>query len=402
MRQAELSTLKRGLMSLLLPLSLLAGCQDRSGAARSGAGSWPPPLGASLAPRFDSEEASFQLTTVAEGLDHPWSMAFLPNGEILVTERPGRLRLLRAGKLLPEPLGGVPEVLARGQGGLLDIALHKDFAKNGLVYLSYAKPGPEGGTTAIMRGRLGPTGLEDGEEIFVAKAWGSTGHHFGGRMVFDRSGHLYLTVGDRGRMEQAQDPSNHNGTTLRLRDDGSVPKDNPFVGQAGYLPEIYSYGHRNAQGMTVHTETGAIWQNEHGPKGGDEINIIKAGANYGWPKVTYGIDYNGAVLSERTEMEGVESPVLQWTPSIAPSGMVVYTGDAFPQWKGNVFSGALVLTHLRRVAFQGGKPVHEEKLLADLGERIRYVTQGPDGLLYLLTDARNGRMLRLDPSKSSN
>jgi aldose sugar dehydrogenase len=344
-----------------------------------------------------SELHDFHLVVVTDGLSHPWGMAFLPGGDILVTERAGRLRLVRDGKLLDQPLTGVPQVAASGQGGLLDVALHPDFADNRLIYLAYAKPGPQGATTAIARGRLGESGLEEVEDIFVAQAWGTTGRHFGSRLVFDGDGNLYLTIGDRGEMDRAQNPRDHAGTTIRLHDDGSVPEDNPFGGRSDALPEIYTFGNRNAQGMVIHPDTGAVWQNEHGPRGGDEINLIQAGRNYGWPRVTHGVAYSGAEITPHVELEGTEPPLLHWTPSIAPSGMAVYTGDAFPEWQGDVFVGALAGQHLRRVVFDGLEPVHEESLLQGFA-RIRDVRTGPDGFLYLLTDESSAVLVRLEPA----
>jgi aldose sugar dehydrogenase len=277
-----------------------------------------------------SRSERFRVVTVVDGLAHPWGMAFLPGGDILVTERPGRLRLVRNGKLQREPVGGVPEVWARGQGGLLDVALHPAFATNRLVYLSYSKPGPRGATTAVARGRFEDGRLTAVEDIFVADAWSENRIHFGSRLVFDRDGLLFVTVGDRGddtglgTRQRAQNLGDHAGSTLRLHDDGRVPDDNPFVGREGARPEIWSYGHRNAQGMTLHPETGAIWQHEHGPRGGDEVNVIRRGANYGWPVVTHGINYIGTKISDQREGAGIEKSLLVWVPSIAPSGMAFY------------------------------------------------------------------------------
>jgi aldose sugar dehydrogenase len=333
---------------------------------------------------------------VVRGLSHPWGMAFLPDGDLLITERSGRLRLVRNGQLVEQPIDGVPEVFARGQGGLLDVALHPAFERNQLVYLTYSKPLRHGATTALGRGRLAGHRLVDFQDIFVARAQGNTDRHFGSRIAFDRAGRVYITIGDRGEMRRAQDLSDHAGTTIRLHDDGRVPQDNPFARRRGALPEIFTYGNRNAQGMVVHPHTGEIWQNEHGPRGGDEINLIRAGANYGWPEVTHGIDYSGARITDRTAAPGMESPVLHWTPSIAPSGMTVYSGDIFPHWRGSFFIGALANQHLRRVVLDGRNVVEEEVLLPGLG-RIRDVRQGPDGYLYLLTDAASGALLRVEP-----
>jgi glucose/arabinose dehydrogenase len=345
-----------------------------------------------------SEQATFELVTVARGLDHPWGMAFLPDGGVLITERSGQLRLLRDGVLDPTPIAGVPEVVARGQGGLLDVALHPDFPNTPWVYLSYAGPGADGAATTVARARLGDHALEDLEVIFRAVPDISSSHHFGSRLAFDRAGFLYVTAGERGRDALAQDLAQHPGSVLRLRDDGGVPEDNPFVGRAGAQPEIYSWGHRNPQGMAVHPETGAIWTQEHGARGGDEVNIVRAGANYGWPVITYGIGYSGAPIGEGTHKEGMEQPVYYWVPSIAPSGMAFYIGDAFPEWQGDLFVGALKDQLLARLELDGEEVVHEERLLEGEIGRIRDVEMGPDGFLYLLTDERDGGLYRLEPA----
>lgn len=347
---------------------------------------------------FTSEHHTFRVATVVEGLEHPWGMAFLPDGSILVTERPGRLRLVRNGVLEPEPIAGVPEVWARGQGGLLDVALHPDFERNRLVYLSYSKPGPNGATTAVARGRLVDGRLEDVEDIFVADAWTNRGQHFGSRLVFDGKGHLFISVGDRGVMQEAQNPSNHQGTIIRLHDDGRVPADNPFVGREGFRPEIYAYGIRSPQGLALHPETGELWETEHGPRGGDEINLILPGRNYGWPTITYGINYNGEKISDHTHMEGMEQPLHYWVPSIATSGLAFYTGDKFPGWKGDAFVGGLAGQQLVRLRFDGTRRVAIEVLLTELKRRIRDVRNGPDGYIYLLVDEPSAPMLRLEPA----
>ena len=346
-----------------------------------------------------SEKHAFRVSTVVQGLENPWGMAFLPGGDVLVTERPGRLRVVRGGKLQPGAVGGVPEVFAQGQGGLMDVALHPKFAENRLVYLSYSKPGPQGATTAVIRGRLEGDRLSGVQEVFEAKAWGTRGVHFGSRLVFDRDGYLFVSVGDRGTMENAQDLSNHAGKILRLHDDGRVPRDNPFAGRSGALPEIYAYGVRSPQGMGLHPETGALWESEHGPRGGDEINLIQPGRNYGWPVITYGINYNGSSITDITEKEGMEQPLHRWVPSIATSGLAIYHGDAFPEWKGDVFVGGLAGEHLARVGFDGTRAAGSEKLLEGIG-RIRDVRVGPDGFLYVLTDAARGSLLRLEPASA--
>ncbi len=345
----------------------------------------------------DSQDQRFRVETVATGVAHPWGMAFLPNGDILVTERPGRMRLIRNGQLQQQPVAGTPEVWANGQGGLLDVALHPQFAQNLMVYITYSKSGERGATTALARARWENDRLNDLQDIFVAEAWGTRPQHFGSRIVFDGQGMLFMTIGERNERNRAQDPSDHAGTTIRLHDDGRVPQDNPFVGRQNARPEIWSYGHRNAQGMAVHPQTGEIWQNEHGPRGGDEINIARAGRNYGWPLVTHGREYSGGVITQDTIRPGIEPSLLHWTPSIAPSGMIIYRGDRFPQWRGNVFSGALAGQHLRRVVFDGERPVRQESLLEGRA-RIRHVAESPDGYIYLLTDASDAQVLRLVPA----
>lgn len=344
-----------------------------------------------------SQEHDFRVVTVAEGLEHPWSLAFLPNGDLLVTERPGRLRLVRQGSLMDAPIAGVPPVEPQGQGGLLEVSLHPDFASNGYVYLTYSRTAEGGVTTALSRGRLQGTRLTGVEELFVAQTSSTSGAHFGSRLVWDGDGNLFMSVGDRGIMDEAQNPGNHHGTILRLTAEGDPAPGNPFLGRSDALPEIFAYGIRSPQGMALHPETGELWENEHGPRGGDEINIIRAGRNYGWPAVSYGINYNGSVITELTHAPGMEQPLLHWTPSIAVSGMAFYTGHQFPGWRGNVFNGALAGQHLRRVVFQGATPIHQESLLEELGVRIRDVRQGPDGFIYLLTDQREGAVLRLEP-----
>ena len=345
-----------------------------------------------------SQHHPYRVERVAGGLQNPWGIAFLPSGDMLVTERPGRLRLIRGGTLQPEPIAGVPEVFARGQGGLLDVALHPHFATNRLVYLSYSKPGPEGATTAVIRGRLDGNRLAEVEEIFEARAWSGTGLHFGSRLLFDREGYLFVSVGERGSQENAQNLGNHAGKIMRLHDDGRVPTDNPFVGRSGVLPEIWAYGIRSPQGLAIHPATGEIWESEHGPRGGDEINHIRPGRNFGWPVITYGINYNGSPITDITSKEGMEQPAHQWTPSIAASGLAIYEGAAFPQWRGDYFVGALAGKHLARVRLRNGRTAEEEKLLTGLDGRIRDVRVGPDGFLYVLTDERDGGVYRIRPA----
>jgi glucose/arabinose dehydrogenase len=341
----------------------------------------------------------FRLVEVAAGLANPWSLAFLPGGDMLVTERPGRLRLIRDGKLARQPVAGAPKVAARGQGGLLDVVPHPRFSENGLIYLSYAGDGDGGAGTEVMRAKLNDTALEEAKVIFRVTPKTPGGNHYGSRLLFAPDGNLFVTLGDRFTYrDQAQSTADHLGTVVRIRDDGSIPEDNPFKGQANAQPEIYSYGHRNSQGIALRPGTSEIWQHEHGPRGGDEVNLLKPGANYGWPKITYGVDYSGAIISDKKEMPGMEQPVVYWVPSIAPSGMAFYDGDKMPAWKGDLFVGALALTHLRRLRLDGQRVTEQEVLLEDLGDRIRDVRSGPDGFLYIVTDdPRNGKVLRLEP-----
>lgn len=347
---------------------------------------------------YKSEKATFQVETVANGLEHPWGLAFLPDGRMLVTERPGRLRIVSLDGTVSPPVNGVPRVFARGQGGLLDVALDPAYASNSLIYLSYAEPGPGGGSTAVARARLDGNSLADLTVIFRQMPKRNAGQHFGSRLVFAPDGKLFITTGDRGKRDDAQNLGVHLGKLIRLNSDGGIPDDNPFVGADDARREIWSYGHRNMQGAALHPETGALWTVEHGARGGDELNIPQAGKNYGWPVITYGKDYSGASIGEGTAKSGMEQPIYYWDPSIAPSGMAFYTGDAFPQWRGNLFIGALGYELLARLELDGAKVTHEERLLEDLDERIRDVRQGPDGLIYLLTDNEDGRLLRLMPA----
>jgi len=345
----------------------------------------------------ESEQATFAVVTLLDDLEHPWGLAFLPDGGMLVTERPGRLRIYRDGVLL-DPVRGTPEVDDRRQGGLLDVALHPDFAENQLVYLSYSGAGEGGVNTEVLRGRLVARQLLDVEVIFRARPKTSGSLHYGSRLLFAADGTLYVTLGERYReMKQAQDPDNHLGTIVRIEPDGSIPADNPFAAGEQGAPEVFSYGHRNVQGIAQHPQTGAIWAHEHGPKGGDELNVLEPGANYGWPAITYGVDYSGAIISEKTHAPGMEQPVVQWTPSIAPCGMEFYQGEAFPQWQGDILLGSLKYTHLRRLEIDGNEVVGQEELLRDRSRRIRDVGVGPDGLVYLLTDHGDGELLRLEP-----
>ncbi len=345
----------------------------------------------------DAQSSFYRAVTVTSGLAHPWGMTFLPDGRMLVTERAGRLRIVLPNGKISAPLRGLPDITASGQGGLLDVVLHPRFQKNGYVYFSFSEAGPEGLGTAVGRGQLVGNELRSVEVIFRQKPKLTGGFHFGSRLVFARDGTLYISMGDRGRMNRAQDKRNHQGIIARVNDDGSIPKDNPFLNSSDALPEIYSYGHRNVQGMALNPQTGVVWAQEHGPKGGDEVNILKSGANYGWPAITYGKNYDGSTISEHTQKPGMEQPVLHWTPSIAPSGMAFYKGDKFPHWQGDLFIGALKGRHLRRIDLDGDKVVGQQTLLKELGERIRDVRVGPDGLLYVLTDAPDGKLIRIEP-----
>jgi len=346
---------------------------------------------------FNSEHYKFRLTTVALGLEYPWSLAFLPDGAILVTERPGRLRIIRDGRLDPKPIPGLPEIDEVGQGGLLDIALHPDFARNRLVYLSYAGAGPGGHGTEVARARLTEAGLSGWETLFAVAPKSRGGRHFGSRLRFGRDGHLYITSGERGTPDRAQDLGDPAGTVIRLTAEGAIPPDNPFMGQAGARPEIFSYGHRNPQGLAVDPASGRIWAVEHGPRGGDELNLIRPGANYGWPVITHGISYAGFKIGEGQAKPGMAQPATHWVPSISPSGLAFYTGEAFPKWRGNLFAGALSGRLLVRLELDGEKVVREERLLEKYDTRIRDVRQGPDGHLYILTDDDDGALLRLEP-----
>ncbi|HEY7656502.1 MAG TPA: PQQ-dependent sugar dehydrogenase [Burkholderiales bacterium] len=346
-----------------------------------------------------SEAHSFRLVRLVEGLEHPWGLAFLPDGRMLVTERAGRLRIVGGdGRLLSRPVSGLPEIAAYGQGGLLDVALHPRFSENSLIYISYAARG-EGVGTEVARGRLIANRLDAVEVIFRQQPKGNGGRHFGSRLVFDREGFLYITLGDRGEMERAQRPDDHAGSVIRLHDDGRVPKDNPFLGRPGWKPEKYTLGNRNIQGAALHPQTGLVWTHEHGPQGGDEINVVRAGVNYGWPVITYGVQYViGTRIGEGTHKAGMAQPLYYWVPSIAPSGMAFYDGARFPGWRGDLFVGALRDQMLVRLKLDGEKVVKEERLLKNTIGRIRDVRNGPDGLIYLLTDEPRGMLARLEPA----
>jgi glucose/arabinose dehydrogenase len=352
---------------------------------------------------FHSSAGDLMVETFARGLNSPWSLAFLPDGRMLVTERPGRLRIVGKDGKLSRPLAGLPKVFARDQGGLLDVALDRDYGSNQTIYFCFAEPSGRGARTALARARLRDADtprLDEVRVIFRQQGPLSRGQHFGCRIVQMPDRNLFLTMGEHNiSRNEAQNLGNHLGKIVRIRPDGSVPPDNPFVGRAGAQPEIWSYGHRNPQGAALHPQTGMLWEHEHGPKGGDEINIPLAGRNYGWPAIGYGIDYSGAKIHASTHKEGMEQPIKYWVPSIAPSGMAFYTGDLFPAWRGNLFVGALAAALLVRLELDGDKVGTEERLLKELDERIRDVRQGPDGALWLLTDDPDGRILRLTPKR---
>lgn len=364
--------------------------------AGAACGAREPAAPAAAAPSAATVHGSLEITPVAQGFEHPWGLAFLPDGRMLVTERPGRLRIVSSDGTVSAPVAGVPAVYSKGQGGLLDVALDPDFATDPWVYLSFSEPGEGGGGTAVARGRLADGKLTDVAVIFRQEPKLDAGQHFGSRLVFDREKRLYVTSGDRGNWDNPQRLDKGQGKIFRINRDGSIPADNPFVGRDDAIPAIWSYGHRNAQGAALHPQTGALWQTEHGARGGDELNIPQAGRNYGWPVITLGINYNGQPIGagEKTA-EGMEQPIHSWTPSIAPSGLAFYTADRFPAWKGSLFVGALAFQRVVRLTLDGDKVVGEEPLLVDFGERIRDVRQGPDGYLYLLTDDAKGKLLRV-------
>lgn len=353
---------------------------------------------------FETEGPAIRVTTVTEGLDHPWAIAFLPDGAMLVTERPGALRRVGTDGSLSAPIAGVPEVDARGQGGLLDVTVDPDFAENRLIYLSYAERGQGGNGTAVARGRLNDeqTALDDVEVIFRQLPKVASRLHFGSRLVFDGDGRLYVTLGERALPQvrgQAQDLASHLGKIVRINPDGSVPDDNPFAAQEGARPEIYAYGVRNVQAAAINPASGELWEIEHGPRGGDELNIVRPGANYGWPVVTLGVEYSGDPLEGAVaSREGMVDAIHSWTPVIAPSGMIFYGGEAFPGWKGDLFVGGLASTALVRLDVDGDTVGGEERLLERLGLRIRDVAEGPDGAIFVATDEDDGAILRISPA----
>ena len=373
--------LSRSLFPVLAAAAYAAACQDAPHVAPSG-------------------ETRVEVTTIAKGLEHPWSLAFLPDGRMLVTERPGRLRYVTREGALSEPVSGLPRVDAAGQGGLLDVVLDPQFATNSTVYLSYAEPGDDGTNgTAVARARLAAGALTDVKVIFRQQPKFKSNHHFGSRLVFARDGNLFVTTGERNsQRDKAQDLGTHLGKVLRITPDGAVPPGNPFAGRSDALPEIWSYGHRNLQGAALHPGTGELWTHEHGPRGGDEINIARAGRKCGWPVITYGREYSGPAIGEGTSKAGMEQPAHYWVPSIAPSGMAFHDGKGYPAWKGQLFVGAMAAAQLVRLEVSAdGKVNHEERIA--IGKRVRDVREGPDGALYLVTDEDAGEILRVAPAR---
>jgi glucose/arabinose dehydrogenase len=396
------------LLAALLASSVFA--QQRGRGGRLSVGIAEVPLPTSPVVLDTAEQHKIRVVVVARELSHPWGMAWLPNGDLLITERPGRLRVLRAGVLDPAPISGLPPMHIRGLAGLLDVALHPNFATNRLIYFSYVKDGEKGATTAVALGRLDGMALTGVQDIFVAESWmkgnDTADGRFGSRIAFAKDGTLFVTCGDRDRPDGGQNMSDHFGKVIRVNDDGSVPKDNPFVGRAGFRPEIYTLGQRNQQGLAFNPLNGDLWASEQGPNGGDEINVIKPGKNYGWPIVSYGRQYAGPNQSEIPWKEGMELPIVFWVPSIATSGMTFYTGDKFPTWKNDVFVGAMRqgeidrTGHIERIVFnEKWEEIRREQMLLELHQRIRDIRQGPDGLLYVLTDEDQGALLRIEPAQ---
>jgi len=384
-----------------------------AGLAQQALAQQAPPIGIPVTPpgagpfTFDTaEQHKIRVSILARGLAHPWGMAFLPDGSLLITERPGRLRIYRAGKLDPTPVSGVPQVYAVQLAGLMDVALRPAFATNHLIYLTYNKPGPNKTTAiALARGRLEGSALKDVKDVFVADYLPEAANGFNSRVAFGRDGMIYFSNG-ASNSDSSQDPKSYRGKIMRLRDDGSVPKDNPFAGRANYRPEIYSMGHRNTLGLIVNPVTGELWNAEDGPNGSDKINVILPGKNYGWPVASYGRTYEGPRVSPTPWREGIEQPLVYWVPSIGVSGLAVYTGDRFPAWKNNAFVGSMRTGeipgtgHIERIVFNDKwEEIRRESLLTELHQRFRDVRQGPDGLLYLLTDEDDGALLRIEPAQ---
>lgn len=344
-----------------------------------------------------SEKVALQVEVVTDGLEHPWGLAFVQDGRMLVTERAGRLRYVNNDGSLSEPIAGLPDIVVAGQGGLLDIVLHPHFAKNNQIFFSYNEPGPTGSSTAVAKATLNNNRLDDVQVIFSAQPKFESRHHFGGRLVFAQNGDLFITLGDRGqRRAEAQTFDTHHGKVVRITTDGSPAAGNPYLTRDNALADIWSYGHRNIQGAAMHPQTGQLWTHEHGPQGGDEINISRADHNYGWPTITYGEEYGGGKIG-KTSQDGMQQPLHYWVPSIAPSGMTFYTGELFKAWQQDLLIGSLKFGQLVRLELDGEKVIDEERIM--IGQRIRDVRQGPDGAVYLLTDQKNGQILRLTPKK---
>jgi glucose/arabinose dehydrogenase len=344
-----------------------------------------------------TEKTTLNVAVISDGLEHPWGLAFLPDGKMLVTERAGRLRYVSADGALSEPVTGLPEITVSGQGGLLDIILHPDFANNQRVYISYNEPGESGSSTAVATAVLAGNALTNLEVLFSAQPKFDSRHHFGGRLVFADNGDLFITLGDRGqRRDDAQTLDTHHGKVVRIKTDGSPSVTNPYLENEDALSDVWSYGHRNIQGAALHPKTNMLWTHEHGPQGGDEINITRADHNYGWPVITYGEEYGGGKIG-KTSQNGMQQPLHYWAPSIAPSGMIFYTADLFMPWQHNLLVGSLKFGQLVRLELTGEKVTHEERIM--IGQRIRDVRQGPDGAVYLLTDQQSGQILRLTPKK---
>lgn len=412
--------MKRSIMAALLALAAPAAlmAQDKPTTPAPAAHAGPPPSKPLGEGPWDiaTEKARVHVSIVARGLDHPWGIAFAPDGTILVTERAGRLRAIRHGRLDPSPIAGTPPVVAEGIGGMFDVVLHPKFARNHLLYIAYAKPDPNvphQSTLAVMRGRWdGGASLSDVHDIFVADAWygapplpkrccgqGPASGSHGGRLAFDHKGYLFITSGDRNYGEKVQDPSNDYGKIIRLKDDGSIPADNPFVGKAGYRPEIWTIGHRNPLGLAFHPVTGELWESEFGPRGGDEVNLIVRGHNYGWIDVTQGQHYNNEPAKGIKGVAGMDDPVLNFIPSINPGDLIFYEGRRFPAWKGDLLMGTMTRSVLRVTFDAAGMPIAQERMLGELGQRFRAIDAGPDGDLYLLTDEKDGAVLRIEPAR---
>jgi glucose/arabinose dehydrogenase len=383
--------------------ALVVYVREQAARARGKPPTNPNPAGMTV----ESERHTFRFEVVAEGLETPWGIAFLPDGRMLVTERPGRLRTVESGTLAPQPIAGTPSVWSQQDGGLFDVEVHPDYARNGWIYLSYAEPGADKSSmTAIVRGRLKDGRWVDQETLYRAppELYFASNIHYGSRFLFDRQGRLYYTIGDRGREQDAQELSKPHGKIHRVADDGGVPRDNPFAHRPGALGSIWSYGHRNPQGLAFHPVTGKLWATEHGPRGGDELNRIEAGRNYGWPVITHGLHYDGTAITATTARRGMEQPIVHWTPSIAPSAIAFYTGDRFPGWTNDLFVTALTGEALRRLVTKGDRVVHQEVLFRGFG-RVRDVVTGPDGYLYValavpgasVAATTPGRIVRLVP-----